>query len=257
MRRIGSVARYRLAMRWCLLGLFWLASCASPAVLDDARFELFVLGVAQDGGVPHLGCDKVCCAEARASGQRRFPVSLGVHDRETGGLLLIEASPAIEAQVALLQELAGRTGRGRRPVDAVMITHAHIGHYLGLAQLGREVAGVQALPVFVTPRFGEYLRSHGPWRQLVDLGQIELRESEPGSVFEPLPGLRVRSVAVPHRDEFSDTMAFRIEGPNRTVLFVPDIDRWERAGDTMAELFDDVDIAYVDGTFYDGSELPS
>lgn len=31
-----------------------------------------------------------------------------------------------------------------------------------------------------------------------------------------------------HRDEYSETVGPRIDGPNRSVFFLPDIDRWER-----------------------------
>ncbi|HEX6810221.1 MAG TPA: MBL fold metallo-hydrolase [Planctomycetota bacterium] len=218
--------------------------------------ELFVLGTAQDGGLPHLGCDRPCCASARATGRVLFPACLGVLDRRNGKLLLVEATPRIEDQVAMLHELAAVTGRGRQPVDAVLLTHAHIGHYLGLALFGREAAGSRQLPVHCSPRFAGFLRGHGPWRQLVELEQIHLREFTIGEPFEPWAGLSVRAIAVPHRDEFSDTMAFVLRGPERAVLFVPDVDAWERAPGLLETLLEGVDVAYVDGTFFDGSELP-
>lgn len=247
----------------------WLLSClascqstavqrAAPSDVELAHVELFVLGVAQDGGLPHLGCERACCANARASGRVEYPAALGVVDRRSGAskLLLVEATPRIEEQVALLHQLAGVHGRGRSPVDAVMVTHAHIGHYLGLALFGREVVGAQHLPVFCSPRFAGYLRGHGPWRQLVELEQIDVHAFAVGEPFEPWPGVSVEAVAVPHRDEFSDTMAYRITGPNQSVLFVPDVDAWERSPGLLQRLLEGVDVAYLDGTFYDGSELP-
>ena len=241
----------------CLLALLAVvASCANVPTEPAVGHELFVLGVAQDGGLPHLGCDRACCAEARAEGRQLYPVSLGVHERRTGELLMIEASPAIEAQVALLHATAGASGRGRAPVDALALTHAHVGHYAGLVQLGREVAGTRGTPLWVTPRFASFLRSNGPWSQLVELGQVELRELTAGEWFEPIAGLKVRAIAVPHRDEFSDTVAYQIRGATKTVLFVPDIDRWDRAGDLLDRLLDGVDVAFLDGSFYDGRELP-
>ena len=274
----------------CALGA--LAACAGPSAnsaIDDiagARFESIVLGIAQDGGVPHVGCLKPCCVEARRTKQRLLPASLGIHDRESGRLLLIEATPAIEAQLARLHRVSGRSAasarelqgaaradrakpksaapgeaknavpRRRNPVDAVLLTHAHIGHYLGLAHFGREVASTRGLDVWVSQRMAEFLRTHGPWKQLVSLGQIKLREFEARKAFEPLPGLRVVAIPVPHRDEFSDTMAFRIAGPKRELLFVPDLDGWNRRPGIAKELLDGVDRAYVDATFYDGRELP-
>jgi pyrroloquinoline quinone biosynthesis protein B len=240
-----------------------LAGCAGGArdVAPSAAredVELFVLGIAQDGGLPHFGCEKACCAEARRTGRVLFPSCLGVVDRrgEAPRLLLVEATPRIEEQVAMLHGLAGVHGRGRRPVDAVLTTHAHLGHYLGLAWFGREVAGSAHVPVHCTTRFASFLRAHGPWKQLVELQQIDVRECAIGEAFAPWPGLTVTAFAVPHRDEFSDTVAFVIAGPRRRVLFVPDIDAWEKVPGLLERLLEGVDVAYLDGTFFDGSELP-
>lgn len=246
------------ARRWLAAGAaLVLGACASaPAPAAAAGLELFVLGIAQDGGVPHFGCNRPCCEAARQGGTTLYPASLGVVDHATGGLLLVEATPQVEAQVALLHDLAATPARGRRPVDAVLLTHAHIGHYLGLALFGREVAATAALPTYCSPRMAAFLRANGPWRQLVELQQLALREVAPGGACAPLPGLTVHAIAVPHRDEFSDTLAFVLQGPRRRVLFVPDVDAWDRAPGLLDALLDGVDVAYVDGTFFDGSELP-
>lgn len=236
----------------------------NPGV-DNARFDAYVLGRAQDGGLPHVGCEKDCCTSARRSGHVETPACIGIHDRETDRLVLIEATPGIDRQLVMLHEESGVSGRGRRPVDAILLTHAHIGHYTGLMHLGREVAGTRQMPVHASPRMGSFLRENGPWSQLVELDNIEVIEFTPssidasgptGEIFEPIEGLRVEAINVPHRDEFSDTVAFRISGPARTMLFVPDVDRWDAHPGLLTRLLSGVDVAYVDGTFYDGSELP-
>jgi pyrroloquinoline quinone biosynthesis protein B len=247
--------RWQRATTWLVLAF---AGCATAPTVPEPvpDVELFVLGVAQDGGLPHLGCDRACCTEARRTGRVEYPVSLGVVDHRCGKLLLVEATPRIEEQLALLHRLAGSPPRGRQPVDALLVTHAHLGHYLGLAWFGREVAASQHLPLFCSPRFAAFLRGNGPWRQLVELGQIAPQPFVVGEAFAPWPGLEVRAIAVPHRDEFSDTMAFVLHGPHRAVLFVPDVDAWQRTPGLLERLLDGVDIAYVDGTFFDGRELP-
>lgn len=245
-------ARRRRRGFWCCLAF---AACTAPPA-TRADVELFVLGIAQDGGLPQLGCEKACCVAARASGHVEFPVSLGVVDHRSDKLLLVEATPRVAEQVALLHELAGMHGRGRQPVDAVLVTHAHLGHYLGLAWFGREACDSKELPLFCSPRFATFLRENGPWRQLVALHEIAPREFAIGEPFAPWPGVQVRAMAVPHREEFSDTMAFVVSGPHRSVLFVPDVDAWEKSPGLLARLLDGVDVAYLDGTFLDGSELP-
>ncbi|MCH2162295.1 MAG: MBL fold metallo-hydrolase [Phycisphaerales bacterium] len=223
----------------------------------QGRFDLYVLGSAQDGGLPHVGCEKPCCVNARATGRVETPACLGIHDRHSGRLVLVEATPAVESQLATFYELTGVKGRGRQPVDAVLITHAHIGHYAGLIQFGREVASTREMPTYVTPSMAGFLRDNGPWSQLVELGQLDLVEITPGKQrFEPIEGLEVEAIAVPHREEFSDTVAFRFHGPEQTVLFCPDIDRWTVRQGLLEGLLEGVDVAYLDGTFYDGRELP-
>jgi pyrroloquinoline quinone biosynthesis protein B len=236
---------------WC--------SCVAPSHGSEAAppaVELFVLGIAQDGGLPHFGCSRECCERARREGRTLSPACLGVVDHTSGSLLVVEATPQVEAQTARLHRLAGVDARGRRPVDAVLLTHAHMGHYLGLAHFGREVASTDRLPVHASPRMAAFLREHAPWKQLVELGQIDVVEHAPRNAFAPMQGVSVTAIPVPHRDEFSDTMAYVLRGPRKSVLFVPDVDRWDGNEALLDELLHDVDVAYVDGTFYDGRELP-
>jgi pyrroloquinoline quinone biosynthesis protein B len=186
-----------------------------------------------------------------------WPCCLGVRDRESGALLLVEATPAVEAQSAMLHGLAETGPRGRRPVDGVLLSHAHIGHYAGLLQFGKEVAAVEGLPVYCTPRMAGFVRGNAPWSSLATDGHLELVEIQPcgSGVFEPLAGLSVEAIVVPHRDEFSDTVAFRLRGPWQTLLWAPDVDRWSKHEGLLEQLLDGVDVAYLDGTFLDESEV--
>ena len=61
---------------------------------------------------------------------------------------------------------------------------------------------------------------------------------------------------VPHRDEYSETVGFRIRGPSRTIIYLPDIDKWERWELAIEDLMADADVAYLDGTFFAAEELP-
>lgn len=144
----------------------------------------------------------------------------------------------------------------RRIVDGIFLTHVHIGHYAGLMQLGREVLGTHAVPVYAMPRMQRFLESNGPWDQLVKLNNIDLR---PLAADTPVPltgGLTVTPFLVPHRDEYSETVGYLIKGPRRRVLFIPDIDKWERWNRRLEDDLADVDVAYLDATFYDATELP-
>ena len=171
--------------------------------------KIIVLGNAQDGGVPHVGCLKECCESARRSGQRLGPSCLAIVDMVQKKAILVEATPAIEEQLAMISF----AGRPRKPVEAVLLTHAHIGHYTGLMHFGREVASTQSMPVYCTPKMAGFLEENGPWDQLVKLEQIDLKKSEPGQAitFEDFGfGLKVTPIAVKHRNEYADTVAWII-----------------------------------------------
>jgi pyrroloquinoline quinone biosynthesis protein B len=217
-----------------------LAGCLAPA-----QPHVLVLGTAQDGGLPQLGCAEARCAAARADpALRRRVTSLLLADPRSGKSWLFDASPDIREQL------------GAALVDGVFLTHAHIGHYLGLAQLGREVQGARDVPVWAAPRMREFLAHNGPWSLLVETRAIELREMPLAGEVELAPDLHVSALVVPHRDEFSETLAFVIRGPRRSLLYLPDIDKWERWELRLEDVLARVDVALVDGTFFEDGELP-
>jgi len=208
-----------------------------------------VLGIAQDGGVPHAGCRQPLCVEARTDrAKRRRVASLGLVDPAAGRRFLVDATPDFADQIESL---------GGRP-DGILLTHAHIGHYLGLAQLGREVLGTRNVPVYCTPSMAKFLRENKPWSRLVALENIAIREVAPGSEVVLTDSLRATPIRVPHRDEDSDTVAWLIRGPSRAILWLPDIDKWEKWDRSLPALLEDPTlVAFVDGTFQSADEIPS
>ena len=221
-----------------------------------AEIQIAVLGRAQDGGLPHIGCMSPCCQQARLEGRVELPSCLGIWNSQTGDRILLEATPAISSQIAMLDEIVGVGSDRKNVVDGICLTHAHLGHYTGLMYLGREAAGSRDLPVYATKSMAMFLESNAPWSSLIKESFVTLNVIKPGQSFSPLDGVIIDVITVPHRDESSDTVAFKVRGPDRTCLFCPDIDAWPVDNDFIVQLFDDVDIAYVDGTFYDGTELP-
>jgi pyrroloquinoline quinone biosynthesis protein B len=224
----------------------------------EQQIDIYVLGIAQDGGLPHLGCTQERCERARRDPSRRLHVSsLGIVDRGSGRSFLLDATPDLEAQVSSLRRAAALPApAGRNPVDGILLTHAHIGHYLGLALLGREAAATQGLPLWSTQRMADFLRHNGPWKLLVDLEQVELQPVEPGSTVALTESLRAEPLLVPHRDEFSDTVAWLLSAHGRRILYLPDIDKWRKWQIDVRGLLATVDLAFIDGTFFDAGELP-
>ena len=113
--------------------------------------------------------------------------------------------------------------------------------------------------MYASAKMISFLEDNQPWRQLIEIKNLVPEVVSPGVALELSDGIAVRALAVPHRDELSDTVAWRIEGPRRTVLFMPDCDpwsRWEARGFALAPMLEGVDTFLVDATFYSGEELP-
>lgn len=223
-----------------LLALFSAGAGSQPA--PSSPYTI-VLGIAQDGGYPQAGCERPDCVAAWNDPKlRRHVASLAIVDPGTNEQWMIDATPDFPEQ---LHMLGGR-------INGILLTHAHIGHYLGLVQLGREVIGAHGMPVYAMPRMRDFLEHNGPWDQLVRLHNIDIRPLEDGVPVRLNANISVTPVVVPHRGEYSETVAFIVKGPKRAILWMPDTDRLEHVEELLAR----VDVAYVDGTFFDAKELP-
>jgi pyrroloquinoline quinone biosynthesis protein B len=234
----------------CLLLI--LAACASapPSVLPYT----IVLGITQDGGYPQAGCSRPDCIAAwRNPKLRQRVASLAIVDPQSHQRWMIDATPDFPSQLASLDAAAPH---GSALLDGILLTHAHIGHYLGLAHLGREVLGAHAIKVYAMPRMREFVRNNAPWDQLVRLQNIALIPIEDGVPFALNERITVTPLRVPHRDEYSETVGFIVRGPARSILWLPDIDKWEKWSTPLESVLAQVDVAYIDGTFYDATELP-
>jgi pyrroloquinoline quinone biosynthesis protein B len=215
---------------------------------------IFVLGITQDGGYPHTGCRKNCCINAwKNDSLKRFVVSLALIDPSENKWWLFEATPDIKEQLHYFQTLT----KGKFPYlpEGIFITHAHIGHYTGLMQLGREVMSSVDVPVYVLPRMKEFLENNGPWSQLVKLKNIVLYKIDTSVQVNLNREINIKAFTVPHRDEYSETGGFKIITKGKTYLFIPDIDKWEKWGKNIVSEVSSVDIALLDGTFFDMNHL--
>lgn len=247
-----------------------LSRASATSAVDPARDRpyVLVLGTAQDGGLPQIGCQEERCVAARHDpARRRLVTSLLLCDPRSGRRWLFDCTPDLAEQVERAQgHPATRASEGARPplFDGLFLTHAHVGHYAGLLQLGREAYGASALPTWVTARFAAYLSANGPWSGLVAERRLVLHELVVGERIELAPDLSVVPFLVPHRDEFSDTLGFEIHGPERTLVYLPDIDKWEAwdasgsppAPRRIEGLLERCDVALLDGCFFADGEIP-
>ena len=236
-----------------IAALLFLVSGVRPTEEASRGVTLTVLGNVQDGGFPHIGCQRADCRNLflRPAGQHQV-VCLGVVDSLEGQQFLFEATPDAARQA---DQLAHLPGAHEGMPDGIFLTHAHWGHYTGIGLLGREAKGANGVRVYAMPLLRKFIEENGPWSQLVELGNIALTTLSAGKDVRPTPQLTVTPFRVPHRDEFSETVGYRIQGPNKSALFIPDIDKWDKWDRDLRTEIESVEYAFIDGTFHDGEEL--
>ncbi len=184
---------------------------------------------------------------------RRTTSSIAVVDESTHSKYLFDATPDMREQLYKLHQVAAD---GAYILNGVFLTHAHIGHYVGIMHFGHEAMGAHGIPVYTMPRMHDYLSTNGPWDQLVRFENIALQAMQDGEAEQFGEQLRVTPFLVPHRDEYSETVGYRIDGPNKSAVFIPDIEKWDRWETDIRDVIRSVDYALLDATFFADGELP-
>ena len=235
--------------------IIFLSACKKTNTIKKNKSNdvvLKVLGTIQDGGIPHMGCNKICCLKYFKNNTFRVGVSsLGISNLKYETNYLIDATPNINHQ---LKSLIG-TSNPSEKLNGIFLTHAHMGHYSGLLNFGREAMNSKNIPLYLMPRFYNFVQDNGPWNQLVKLENVMLKRIYDREKITLESNLNITPIQVPHRDEYSETVGFLIEGNKKSALYIPDIDKWEKWDNSIVELIKNVDYAFLDGTFYDEKEV--
>jgi pyrroloquinoline quinone biosynthesis protein B len=207
-----------------------------------------LLGTVQDGGFPHVGCAcEACTIAARHPDQHRRVACLGLVTSK--GIALVDATPDFASQVRSLADSAGKPPD--RPLRAILVTHLHAGHILGLPLLGREGWAGTGTPLWATESCLRFLETHPPFSRLFAEGHLEPRVLHLGWDTS-LDELVIQPIPVPHRSEEGDAVGYRIEGPGRSLFYAPDLDT---IGPEVLSHVRGVDVAILDGTFFRKREL--
>ncbi|XLS30324.1 MBL fold metallo-hydrolase [Flavobacteriaceae bacterium M23B6Z8] len=231
------------------ISLIWmLHGCNSEVSDKKVTAYLTVLGTIQDAGYPHINHPE----EFEKTGEQQLVTSLGLVDAVHKKKWLFEATPDMPLQ---LHDLASNHLKSNVIIDGIFLTHAHIGHYTGLMYLGREAMGARQINVYAMPRMKSFLESNGPWDQLVKLQNIRLKSLKNEQAISLTNNLSVTPFTVPHRDEYSETVGYRIQGPSKTALFIPDIDKWSVWEKDLVTEIKNVDVAFLDATFLADGEI--
>ena len=218
----------------------------------SSEILLKVLGTIQDGGIPHMGCSKECCSNYFLSKKSRIGVSsLGVSNLKHDTNYIIDATPDINFQ---LIDLIGKADPSKK-LNGIFLTHAHMGHYAGLLNFGRESLNSKNIPLYLMPKFYNFILNNGPWNQLVELNNVKLNKIYNREKVILHNNLSFTPIQVPHRDEYSETVGYVIEGIHKKALYIPDIDKWAKWEVSIVEMIKSVDYAFLDGTFFDEKEI--
>ncbi len=245
-----------LFLIFCVTLIFFSCNSNTKTVtelVEKPKQYITVLGIAQDAGYPQINCENECCnAFYNQTEAKKLISCLGLVDLESEQKWMFDATPDMTQQA---QNLKTNHLDNGKVVDGVFLTHAHIGHYTGLMYLGFEALGGDNIPVYTMPRMKQYLEENGPWSQLVAYKNIELNRLQNDSALTLNNKLKVTPLLVPHRDEFSETVGYKIEGQNKSALFIPDIDKWYRWERSIIEEVKKVDYAFLDASFFRDGEL--
>ena len=233
-----------------ILLLFFLFLCNKPQAQNNSP-SLVILGIAQDGGSPQIGCDKSCCKILWEKKIFESVTSVGLIDNVENRFFLIDASPDITKQYQMLKSLSLNGSLG-----GIVLTHAHVGHYSGLLFFGKESLGARKINVYSMPKMSFFLKNNGPWSQLIQDKNIIINQLKNNTIQTLSKYISIKPIIVPHRDEFSETVGYLIKGVLKSALFLPDIDKWEKWDKKIEDFIKNVDYAFIDGTFYNGKEIP-
>ena len=139
---------------------------------------LVFLGTGAAWALPELNCPCAICKSMRLSGERRSRTALLLEGDFT---LLVDCGPDILAQLE-----ANKVKR----IDAVLITHEHGDHYIGLDELfvfkrNQPRGSFRPIPVYLTPLSWKIIRAR--FEYLKSMEVISIRLIEPGHWFRVGP----------------------------------------------------------------------
>ena len=131
-----------------------------------------------------------------------------------------------------------------------------MGHYIGLMELGLEVMNTNLIPVYVMPKMKSFLQENAPFTQLINLKNIKLRQMTENVLIQLNDSINITPFEVPHRNEYSETIGFRIKSSDRSILYISDIDSWDTWDVDINDMIRSNDLLFLDGTFFSDIELP-
>jgi len=219
-----------------------------------SNYQIFVSGTVQDGGYPHTGCREDCCKEAWKNHLLRKNVaSIAIIDHHSKKYWIIDITPDFKIQYQMINEYL----KDIYNFSGIFLTHSHVGHYIGLLELGLEILNTKNIPVYVMPQLLKFLKKNDSINFLFKSNNIRSIEIEEKHNINLSADLTISSFLVPHRNEMSETVGYNIKTKDNSIIYIPDIDAWSDWDKNIINVVKGNDLIFIDGTFYDKRELKS
>ena len=116
--------------------------------------------------------------------------------------------------------------------------------------------GAKGMPVYAMPKMKAFLSNNSPWNQLLSIGNIKIQNLQDSKEVKLTSRMYIEPFLVPHRDEFSETVGYRIVSNDKSLVYIPDIDKWDKWDQDIFKVILHTDYALLDGTFYSSNEIP-
>ena len=215
-------------------------------------YEIFIVGTTQDGGYPHIGCDLECCQDAWINPElKRYASSIAVIDHQNKKYFLIDVTPDLSEQLHMFCNVYGRS----YVLSGMFLTHAHVGHYMGLFKLGLEMMNSNQIPLYAMPEMMSFLKNNSSTHFLFESNNIADNIIREQQLIQLGTNLSISPFYVPHRNELSETVGYKIQSNNKSVIYIPDVDSWKECDFNILDMVSQNDYLFLDGTFYNKSEL--
>ena len=220
--------------------------------MTENTYEIFIIGTTQDGGYPHIGCDLGCCKDAWENSKlKKYASCIAVVDHQNKKYFLVDVTPDLSEQLHMLYGVYGKN----YSLSGIFLTHAHVGHYMGLFKLGLEMLNSNKIPLYAMPEMMRFLKNNSSTSFLFESDNIVENAIKEKQLVKLGANLSISSFYVPHRNELSETVGYKVQSDKKSVIYIPDVDSWEECGFNILDMVSQNDYLFLDGTFYDKSEL--